>query len=181
MMRYHLSVAVFITIIMASLALYVHLVTISLDDWLSLTILCLIHCAIKFKFNTYIVHNNKAAQNAFSPISTHLSDVRISVMASQIKGFEIVCSTVCSGACQRKHQSSASQAFVSRIRQWPVDFPNKGLVTRKMRPLDEVIMNKTQHYDYIFTIIHYQFNSNLVITQLKSFTQNVDFNCQHYL
>ena len=32
-------------------------------------------------------------------------------MASQITGVSIVCSTVCSGADQRKHQSSTSLAF----------------------------------------------------------------------
>ena len=36
----------------------------------------------------------------------------MSAMASQITGVSIVCSTVCSGANQRKHQSSASLVFV---------------------------------------------------------------------
>ena len=35
----------------------------------------------------------------------------------------LVCSTVCSGADQRKHQSSASLAFVMGIHRWPVDSP----------------------------------------------------------
>ena len=42
----------------------------------------------------------------------HYSDIIMSVMASQITGVSIVCPTVGSGADQRKHQSSASQAFV---------------------------------------------------------------------
>ena len=42
-----------------------------------------------------------------------------------------VCSTICSGADQRKHQSTTSLAFVSRIHQWPVDSPHKGLITLK--------------------------------------------------
>ena len=50
----------------------------------------------------------------------HYSDVTMSVMASQITGASIVCSTVCSGADQRKHQSFASLAFVRRIHRWPV-------------------------------------------------------------
>ena len=41
------------------------------------------------------------------------------------------CSTVCSDAAQRKHQSSASLAFVMGIHRWPVDYLNKGPVTRK--------------------------------------------------
>ena len=40
-------------------------------------------------------------------------------------------STVYSGADQRKHQSSASLAFVRGIHRWPVNSPHKGPVTRK--------------------------------------------------
>ena len=46
---------------------------------------------------------------------THYSDIIISAMTSQINGVSIVCSTVCSGADQRKHQSSASLTFVRAI------------------------------------------------------------------
>ena len=46
---------------------------------------------------------------------SHYSDVIMSAMASQITGVSMVCSTVCSGAAQRKHQSSASLAFVRGI------------------------------------------------------------------
>ena len=41
-------------------------------------------------------------------------------MASQITAVSSVCSTVCSGADQRKHQSSAPLAFVRGIHRWPV-------------------------------------------------------------
>ena len=37
---------------------------------------------------------------------------------NQITGVSIVCSTVCSGADHRKHQSSASLAFVRGIHRW---------------------------------------------------------------
>ena len=47
----------------------------------------------------------------------HYDDVIMSTMASQITGFSIVWSTICSGAGQRKHQSSASLVFVSGIRR----------------------------------------------------------------
>ena len=47
-----------------------------------------------------------------SLIWPHYSDVIMSAMASQITGVSIVCRTVCSGADHRKHQSSASLAFV---------------------------------------------------------------------
>ena len=52
----------------------------------------------------------------------------MSAMASQITGVSIVCSTVCCGVDQRKHQSSASLAFVMGIRRWPVNSPHKGQV-----------------------------------------------------
>ena len=58
-------------------------------------------------------------------------DVIMGAMASQITGDSIVYSIVCWGSDQRKHQSSASLAFVRRIHRWPVDIPHKGPVTRK--------------------------------------------------
>ena len=63
----------------------------------------------------------------------------MSATASQIIGV-IVCSAVCSGAEQRKHQSSASLVFVRGIHRWPVDSPHKGPVTRTMFPSDDIIM-----------------------------------------
>ena len=73
-------------------------------------------------------------------VSWHYSDVIMSTMASQITSLTIVYSNVYSGAHQRKHQSSASSAFVRGIHRWPVNSPNKGPVTRKMFPFDDVIM-----------------------------------------
>ena len=69
----------------------------------------------------------------------HYSDVILIAIASQITGVPIVYSTVCSGADRRKHQNSASLAFVRRIHRWPVNSPNKGSVTQKMFPFDDVI------------------------------------------
>ena len=46
----------------------------------------------------------------------HYSDVVVSAMTSQITSVSIVYSNICSGADQRKHQSSAPLAFVRRIR-----------------------------------------------------------------
>ena len=67
---------------------------------------------------------------------THYSDVIVGAMASQITSLTIVSS----GAYQRKHQSSASLAFVRGIHRWPVNSPHKGPVTRKMFPFNDVIM-----------------------------------------
>ena len=64
----------------------------------------------------------------------------MSAMASQITGVSLVWSTVCSGSDQRKHQSSASLAYVRGIHRWPVNSPHKGPVTPKMFLFDDVIM-----------------------------------------
>ena len=56
----------------------------------------------------------------------HYGDVLMSAMASQITGTSAVCSTVCSGAGQRKHQSSTSLVFVRGVQRWPVESPRKG-------------------------------------------------------
>ena len=69
----------------------------------------------------------------------------MNTMACQTTGVSIVCSTVCSGADQRKHQNSASLAFVMGIQRWPVDSPHKGLVTRKMFPFVDVIIIPADH------------------------------------
>ena len=61
-------------------------------------------------------------------------------MTFQITSLTIVYSTVYSGADQRKHQSSASLAFVWGIHREPVNSPHKGPVTRKLFPFDDVIM-----------------------------------------
>ena len=68
------------------------------------------------------------------------SDVIMGARASQITDVLIVYSTVCSGADHRKHQSSASLAFVRGIHRGPVNSPHKGPVTRKMFPFDDVFM-----------------------------------------
>ena len=65
----------------------------------------------------------------------------MSTMASQITGASIVCSAFCSGADQRKHQSSTSLAFVRENSPVTGEFPaHKGQVTRKMFPFDDVIV-----------------------------------------
>ena len=61
-------------------------------------------------------------------------------MASQITSLTIVYSTVYSGADQKKHQSSASLAFVRGFHRGPGTSPHKWPVTRKMFPFDDAIM-----------------------------------------
>ena len=70
----------------------------------------------------------------------HYSDIIMSAMASQITSLTIVYPTVYSGSDQRKHQSSASLAFVWGFHRWTVNSPHKRPVTQKMFPFDDVIM-----------------------------------------
>ena len=58
----------------------------------------------------------------------------MSAMASQITSLTIVYSSLYSGADHRKHQSSASLAFVRRIHRSPVNSPHKWPVARKLFP-----------------------------------------------
>ena len=67
----------------------------------------------------------------FNLCFSHNSDVIMRTMASQITSLTIVYPTAYSGEDQRKHQSSASLAFVRGIHRWPVNSPHEGPVTRK--------------------------------------------------
>ena len=70
----------------------------------------------------------------------HYSGVMMGTMVSQITSLTIVYLTIYSGADQRKHRSFASLAYVWAFHWWPVNFPHKWPVTRKMFPYDDVIM-----------------------------------------
>ena len=78
-------------------------------------------CNLRSRFYSHTLHHN---------------DIIISAMASQI----INLTSVYSGVDQRKHQSSASVAFVWEIHRWPVNSLHKWPVTRTMFPFDDVIM-----------------------------------------
>ena len=82
----------------------------------------------------------RAAESFKNVFHFHYNDVIMSTMASQITSLTIVYSTVYSHADQRKHQSSASLAFVRGIHRGPVNSPHKWPVTRKMFPFDDVII-----------------------------------------
>ena len=70
----------------------------------------------------------------------HYSDVMMGALASKISSLAIVYSNIYSDADQRKHQSSASLAFVQGIHRGPANSPHKWPETRKMFPFDDVIM-----------------------------------------
>ena len=76
----------------------------------------------------------------------YYNDVLMSALTTQITGVMMVCSTVCSGADQRKHRCSASPAFVRRIHRWPVNSPHKGSITQKMFPFGDVIMTTNNYH-----------------------------------
>ena len=77
-----------------------------------------------------------------NPKHSHALQWRHNMIASQITSLTNVYSTVYSGADQRKHQSSASLAFVRGIHRGPVNSLHKWPVTRKMFPFDDIIMGK---------------------------------------
>ena len=70
---------------------------------------------------------------------THYGEVILGMIASQITSLTIVYSTVYSDADQRKHQSSASLAFLWGIQRGPVNSSHKWPVMQKMFPFDDVI------------------------------------------
>ena len=107
----------------------------------------------------------------------HYSDVIMSTMAYQITSVSTVYSTVCSGADQRKHQSSASLACVRGIHRWPVISPHNGPVTRKMFSFDDVVLfdgamankiwnSRQSGYDIACLIVHMYAQFNLYPEQL---------------
>ena len=86
----------------------------------------------------------------------HDNVVIMSAMESQITRLTIVYSTVYSCVDQRKHQSSASLAFVRGIYRWIVNSPHKGPVTRKVFPFDDVIMLRLVVLKPRYIIPHWQ-------------------------
>ena len=68
---------------------------------------------------------NKFSEKKSGNNAKNYNDVIMSAMTSQITSLTIVYSNVYSGANQRKHQSSASLAFVRGIHRWLVHSPHK--------------------------------------------------------
>ena len=113
------------------------------------------HISMKFYLIILTFHNLKYFRNIISKmavvclspnvitdpmLSSHYNDVIMGAIAFQITSLTIVYSIVYSDADQRKHQSSASLAFVRGIHRGPMNSPHKWPVTRKMFPFDDVIM-----------------------------------------
>ena len=94
---------------------------------------------------TSMQHTNKNKIVVFS-MPSYYSDVIMTTISSQITSLRTVYSSIYSDADQRKHQSSASLAFVRGIHRWPVYSPHKRPVTRKMFPFDDVMMEWFQWF-----------------------------------
>ena len=93
--------------------------------------------------STYEQNINFTFITCGSSRAAHYNDVIMGAVASRITSLTIVYSIVYSDADQRKHQSSASLAFVRGIHRGPVNSPHKWPVPRKMFPFDDVIMCNT--------------------------------------
>ena len=91
----------------------------------------------------------------------HYNDVIMGAIASEITSLTIVYSIVYWAADQRKHQSSASLAFVQGIHRGPVNSPHKWPVMRKVFPFDDVIMVTDPTNDFLSTI-PISWNINLI-------------------
>ena len=86
-------------------------------------------------------------------VGIHYNDVIMGSMASQITSLTIVYSTIYSGADQRKHQSSASLAFVRGIHRGPVNSPHKGPVTRKWFHLMTSSFVPRERQEHVYLIL----------------------------
>ena len=110
-----------------------------LDDWSTVTwAIAIAHCHLSIALND-MGKTPKCSKTRTVHIHYN-SDVIMTTMASQITSLTVVYSIVYSDTDLRKHQSSALLAFVRGIHRWPVNYPHKGPVTRKMFPFDDIIM-----------------------------------------
>ena len=85
-------------------------------------------------------------------IAGHYSDVIMRTMASQITSLTIIYSTVYSGADQRKHQSSASLAFVRGIHRWPW-LLNHVVLYHFEHYLSEIVISWWRHQMETFSVL----------------------------
>ena len=110
---------------------------------------------MSFLWATWWGHRWQRGHTFFNEPYFHYNDVIMGAIASQITSLTILYSTVYSDADQRKHQSSASLAFVLGIHREPVNSPHKGPVTWKMFPFDDVIMRYFLSYRNVVKVIAY--------------------------
>ena len=84
---------------------------------------------LPIQLHKYDIKSGAQLQGMWKPTyyiwQSHYGDVIMGAIAFQITSLTIVYSTVYSDADQRKHQSSASLAFVWGIHREPVNSPHK--------------------------------------------------------
>ena len=99
----------------------------------------------------------------------HYSDVIMGTIASQITSFTIVYSTVYSDADQRKHQSSASLAFV---RGWTGEFPAQMASNAEN---DDVVMVWIRACWLLYHIQNYSINHRAAIRYVQTYLTAITF------
>ena len=113
-----------------------------------LTVVCIVHSDIFINFSPPYVPSTLSTLILETPkchcvaVGCFFGTRRWNItMTSHITSLTVVYSIVYLGVDQRKHQSSASLAFVRGIHRggW-ANSPHKWPVTRKMFPFDDVIM-----------------------------------------
>ena len=103
---------------------------------------------------THRVHNLKMLYKYSLRINCHFCDFITITMASWWARWRLKSPTSqlftqpFNQADKKKHQSSASLAFLRGIHRWPVNLPHKGPVTRKMFPFGDVIMTETVTFHF---------------------------------
>ena len=97
----------------------------------------------------------------------HYTDVIMSAMASKITSFKIVYSNVYLDADKRKHQSFTSLAFRGVVHRSPVNSLQKGPVTRKMFPFDDVIMQRPKGCEFKYRIWQHKFVWKIAVYKLS--------------
>ena len=124
------------------------------------------YCDLKYSWTGVMAHlQGCGCHNLFSTewvtFTTHYNYVIMGAMASKSPASRLFTQPFIQGADQRKHQSSASLAFVRGIHRSPVNSPHKSPVTRKMFPFDDVIMESTLWMymsTYCFPFVITEFN-----------------------
>ena len=100
---------------------------------------------IRGELEMFLLQNKFPIFKKIKPALTkcsHYIDVIMITMASRITRLTVGYSIIYSGVDQRKHQCSASLAFVWGIPRGPMNSLHKWPVTQKMLSLDDVIMRK---------------------------------------
>ena len=134
------------------------------------------------KFNCELINLvwNENASTQTTTFMDHYCDIIMGATASQITSLTIVYSTVYSDADQRKHQSSASLAFVQGIHRRPVNSPHKWPITRKMFPFDDVIMNNSSTVCIRLHSVRYDWWTYFLWHRLRCFTNTPVYRIAKY-